>query len=105
MSDATLALVIGLLNTSIAAAVGYVLYRVIRPKGKSLGPTDTARRAAAWLCGISALVSIPKLFRARSVMELTEAYTVLILTVVVFGLLAFLVGWVVGKLFLKYKSE
>ena len=105
MSDTTLAIVIGFLNTSIAAAVGYVLYRVIAPKGESFGPTDTARRAAAWLCAISAIISIPKLFRARSVMELAEGYTVLILTIVVFGLLAFVVGWVVGRLFLKYKSQ
>lgn len=105
MSDASLVIVVSLLNVGIAAAVAYALYRAIAPSGRSRNPQHTARRFSAYACVANMLASVPKLFHARDFSDLVNTYAALILNLVVWGLLAFIVGWLVGKFFLKYEDS
>jgi hypothetical protein len=105
MLDPSLVILVSLLNVGIAAAVAYVLYRAIAPNGRSRKPLHTARRATAYTCVVNVLTILPKLFHARALWDLANAYAVLILNLVVWGFLAFILGWLVGKLFLKYEKS
>jgi len=102
--DAETVIAVGLLNVGVAGAVAYVVYRLIVPKRESRQPIDTARRSTAYICVVVILTLLPKLFHARSMSETVNAYAALVINLVIWGVLVFVVGWLIGRLFLKYEK-
>lgn len=101
--DRLIVIMVGILNVGVAAIVAYALWRAVAPRGRSLNVVHTGRRVAGYACGAFILANFPKLFLKKSVIDLAETYLALILGTIFVGLLGFAIGWVVGKVFVKYE--
>lgn len=88
------AFLIAALTVGIAGAIGYGIFRWVSPKGRPETPTQMGRKWFAWLALITTVTFLPKFIRTFDV----DAFAIWILNFVVWGGLAFVGGWLYGKL-------
>lgn len=87
------------LSFILAAAVGYGLYKVITVKGLASSPIDYGRMWMAWMVFIISLIptTLPSFFQHLD----ANSFVLWLMGIVFFGAVAFITGWIYGKLFGK----
>ena len=91
-SRATQALTLGFGSVAISMAVGFVLYKIIRTKGKPSTPTGHGRNWMAWMV---LFLPLGAYYQAGSLAEVLPVFAILF---VIYGGLGFIAGWAYGKL-------
>ena len=87
----------GAMGVAIALAIGYVLYRIIKTKDSPSKASDYGRNWMAWIVMISTMATLPNAINNPSPDTIAKGVVALI----VFSLIAFLVGFAYGKFKLR----
>jgi hypothetical protein len=88
------------MNVTIALAVGYVLYRLIKTKNSPTKASDYGRNWMAWMALFATLSGLPKVIMEPS----PDMIFKFISSSIVFILIAFILGFVYGKFKVRKKS-
>lgn len=78
-----------LVNVGLSFLAGYGLFKLIYGQGKANTPVDYGRKWSAWAVLLATIVALPTLFRLWNI----ESLATWLLSVIVFGGLAYLLGW------------
>lgn len=78
-----------------AAAIGFVLYKLISKSGETESATDHGRNWLAWVVFFASIAFLPTFIRDSD----PNSFAKWVLAIVFYGFIAFVVGWVYGKLF------
>jgi len=87
----------GAMGVAMALAIGYVLYRIIKTKDSPSKASDYGRNWMAWIVMISTMATLPNAINNPSPDTIAKGVVALI----VFSLIAFLVGFAYGKFKLR----
>lgn len=82
------------LSVGIAGAIGYGIFRLVAPKGRAVTPAQVGRKWFAWLALIIAITLLPKFIRTFDINPLA----IWALNFIVWGVIAFIGGWLYGRL-------
>lgn len=85
----------------LAGVVGYGLYKVITPKGEVKSASEYGRRWLALMVFFVTFTTLPGFFRDLDV----DSFARWIVVVVFYGGVAFLAGYIYGKIFTKSVSQ
>jgi hypothetical protein len=88
-------LVSPVISVGLGLAVGYGLYNVITVKGDAAKAIDYGRKWLAWMVFIGTMSTLPRFFRLFDV----DSFVRWVFGIIFFGSVAFVLGWVYGKLF------
>ena len=92
MAAAENALITTTITVIIAGAVGYGLYKIISVK-EAATASDYGRKWLAWMILIGTLSMLPNFFRNYDF----DSFFKWMIVVVIYGLVAFIGGWIYGK--------
>ena len=93
-------LLTAVINVGLSFALGYAIYRVAAPRAAVSTPTQLGRKWFAWMAAIATVALMPRFFRTLDL----NSFAVWLLNLIVWGGMAFLLGWVYGKFF-RFKDR
>lgn len=93
MSAVQASIGIALITVAAAGAIGYGLFNIINVKGKAVSPNEFGRKWFAWAVFASTFAALPKFLRQWD----ADSFAAWLLAIVVFGGVAYLLGWIIGK--------
>lgn len=82
----------GLIIVAVTFGVAYTLYWIIRPRREVITTGSLGRKWAAWVVAITTISMLPTFFSKFDIDSLFRWA----LCVVVFGVVAFFIGWIIG---------
>jgi len=99
MKSSSYALVYGLAVTALTGLIGYGLYKVASPKNRVKSPLNLGRKWLAWVLFLNTFALLPAFF----IKEDFNSVALWLMSLVVFGGLAFFLGWVYGLI--HYRND
>ncbi|MCX6875949.1 MAG: hypothetical protein NTW21_19395 [Verrucomicrobia bacterium] len=82
----------GVIIVAVTFGAAYALYWIIRPRRGAISAGSLGRKWAAWIVAITTISLLPSFFRKLD----GDSLALWLLDVFVFGVLAFLIGWIIG---------
>ncbi len=83
-----------IITVGIAVSIGYVMFRVLSPMGRAETPTQMGQKWFAWVALATTILYLPKFLRTFHM----DPFETWILNLMGIGGLAFVSGWLYGKL-------